>query len=367
MKIHINTIKTFIRMHIVTELFGLIGGLVTGVVILLSGYDASQNANSEIAYLPVALLLFVIILVPLIEEVAFRLALNPRRFYIGVASVFLLWQILQFIDAFFGTSVLGFASHLSLAVELTLVMVIALWAGFILRLTLPRDFGVSDTTFTLLNYLSAFVFAYFHIANYGKIDEVPWFVLLFVLPQFILGLRFGLIRRRLGFVYAYASHMLHNLVFILPTLVLVRIFSREEIEQIASLDFSPIHSLSLEQLALFVLASFFLNFIVTMFIAVGLCFYVYDKRQKSESISRGMLHMYNLAVPGILGLYRYGFSEVRRLLALNAIWTTVFLLAISVPTIYTEIGYFELFLVYSCTGYAALLWASYTNTLNKVQ
>jgi Type II CAAX prenyl endopeptidase Rce1-like len=367
MKIQLDTIKTFIRMHIVTELIGLIGGLCTGIVILLSGYDASQNANSQISYLPLGLLLFVIILVPLIEEIGFRLALTPKRVYIGVTLTFFVWQLLQFIDGFFGTNILGFTEGLSLTAELAIVSALSLWVGFLMRMFVPKDISLSETQFTKLNYISASIFAYMHIANYGQIGEVPWFVLLLVIPQFLLGLRFGLIRRRLGFMYAYVSHMLHNLVFILPTLVLVRVFSLEELEQIASFDFSPIQGLSLENLALFVLASFFLNFIVTLFVAVGICIYVYSKREKGETLSRLELHMYNLAVPGVLGLYRFGFEGVRKLLTLNAIWTTVFLFALSVPTIYTEIGYFELFAVYSLTGYGALLWASYTNSLNKVQ
>lgn len=354
-------------MHIVTELIGLIGGLVTGLVILISGYDASQNANSEIAYLPLGLLLFVIIIAPMIEELGFRLALSPKRIYLGITGVFFAWQALQFIDGFLGTKIMSITEHISVYTETALVFALAMWVGFMCRVYLPKDLHISDDSYTKINLISAFVFAYMHIANYGQIGEVPWFVLLLVVPQFLLGYRFGLIRQKLGFAYSYASHMLHNLVFILPSLVLVRIFSFEELEQIAGFDFSPLQNLSLEHLVFFVVASFFLNYIVTAFVAVGLCLYVLDKREKGGEISKTSLHMYNLAVPGILGLYRFGYAGVKRLLILNAIWTTVFIAAVSVPSIYTEMGYFELFAMYSLTGYGALLWASYTNALNKVQ
>lgn len=73
--------------------------------------------------------------------------------------------------------------------------------------------------FRLIFFLSALVFAYFHLSNYQLSITVLLLSPLLVAPQFITGLFFGYLRIRYSFMLGYFMHAVHNGFFIMISLI----------------------------------------------------------------------------------------------------------------------------------------------------
>ena len=130
--------------------------------------------------LPVLLLLGVI-LVPLLEEVIFRLPLRYRRNY-------LLRWVVYLSSAVRGKSVAD--GH-------------------------QQARKVWQRHYRWVFYGFAVAFAYVHMSNFGDVSSTMWLVSPFlVAPQLAAGLIIGYIRLRQGFIWGVVFHAMHNFVFL---------------------------------------------------------------------------------------------------------------------------------------------------------
>ena len=72
-----------------------------------------------------------------------------------------------------------------------------------------------DKNYRLIFYFSALCFGYAHIFNFGTLStSILLFSPILILPQFFMGSVAGYLRVKFGFMWSYALHFCHNLLFI---------------------------------------------------------------------------------------------------------------------------------------------------------
>jgi len=153
-------------------------------------------------------IIFIAILFPIIEELAFRLYLKRNSINVFI-SVFLTTYMI--VTTFFFKT-----SHFSLEKEGLLRITISLFLAFIGLYFYRKRF--LKIKFSFLYYFSAFLFGIVHIYNYDCSNpKVLLFAIIICLPQIIGGLFFGYTRIKYGII---GSIILHSLVNGLPHLIL---------------------------------------------------------------------------------------------------------------------------------------------------
>ena len=148
-----------------------------------------------------------LLLVPIIEEIAFRLYLIPKRWNIMLSSVFVIWELYLMV-------ITGPESPLEYTVIHCLVSItVGVLLFFILDKILPR------IKYSYLFYFSALFFGFLHfnafIYNDINIFSVLYVFLVIIMTSFV-GIVFGYIRVAIGFVYSILFHFLLNF---LPVMV----------------------------------------------------------------------------------------------------------------------------------------------------
>lgn len=154
-------------------------------------------------------------IVPLLEEVTFRLWLAPNLlfFFISFSLVTIQFAPMPFIDLLRATSLEALTPVAQIGFYLALSGVIVLWFWWRDRRG-QRYADFFHRYVAVYYYVSAIVFGLIHLTNYTAVGAW-WFAPLLVLPQLIGGFIFGYVRIRLGFWYAVLMHMAHNLLFTL--------------------------------------------------------------------------------------------------------------------------------------------------------
>lgn len=159
-------------------------------------------------------LISAILIIPIMEELSFRLALN------NFSSKFLAVSVSILLGMFLGAYLLKslWLPNSYLAQILTVYIYIVLSSG-VLYLILRSDFFKSkfDRIKTLWNtkpgyifYLIAAFFAILHINNLEIRTNDLIFIPLIILPYFIYGLSLGYLRIRLGIEYSIILHVIIN-------------------------------------------------------------------------------------------------------------------------------------------------------------
>ncbi len=139
-----------------------------------------------------------ILLAPLIEETLFRLIYVFNKRNLGIIILTSAGLIVFFL----------FRDNIS---KLIVFGSIALISCFLL-LFFRRSSDFFNSHFRFFFYSIALVFTILHIFNFNGITGPMTFLfLLFVLPQFVLGIILGYIRVTYGFIYAVLFHAIVNL------------------------------------------------------------------------------------------------------------------------------------------------------------
>ena len=187
---------------------------LTDWLIGLSGFSDEGVIQQE----EMNLLFFLtgVVIVPLVEEVSFRLGLAPN---LGFLFLSLFIGSIQFAPSPF---VAFFNDDASLILSKTLFY-LAIAGGITLFFWVRQRRGHPYAEFFnrymgFYYYIGAVLFALPHLSNYAD-QPVWWLGPFLVLPQFIGGLTFGYLRIRLGFWYGVLAHILINLLYHLGDLM----------------------------------------------------------------------------------------------------------------------------------------------------
>lgn len=160
-----------------------------------------------------------VFMVPVFEEITFRLWLVANPFLFFVSFVLTAIQMGVLIPFPF-TGLLTQAGIADAEVYGRIALYVAVGAFITVAFWVRERRGYPYVNFfrryvAVYYYASSILFGFAHLANYGYNVEPWWYAPFIVLPQLIGGFVFGYVCIRLGFLYAVLAHMSVNLLMML--------------------------------------------------------------------------------------------------------------------------------------------------------
>lgn len=160
---------------------------------------------------PFISILMLVILIPLVEELVFRLHLRLNRNYLHFNIVIIIAGIITMLASFVKLS------YMRILILSCGVILVALY--FLNKTKLDKKIlNIWDMKFGYVFYISLLIFGAIHITNYDKGFLKYLLLPLLVLPQLILGLFCSYMRISMDFFRGYLFHASHNIVTLLPVL-----------------------------------------------------------------------------------------------------------------------------------------------------
>jgi hypothetical protein len=203
---------TFIFTILSILLIIIIDNIIVNILNQKSIYNEIRNSNVQIknmfgGYSPI----FVIILIPFIEELIFRLPLNLKKSSIAISITFL---YLRFSGGFF-THLFNYKNFEDI-IKIVIALLIFIFSMNIMNQK-KLDF-IKLIYYKQYFYFIAVAFGLIHIINFHQINFYLFFLYpIYVLPQFFMGLSIGKIRVKYGFFWGWALHaMINSTSFLLP-------------------------------------------------------------------------------------------------------------------------------------------------------
>ena len=165
--------------------------------------------NIEISILD--FILIGVFVVPLIEEVIFRLPLVFKPFYLSISSCFSSLIIIS--KFYFHTGYLNFDNLFFIRLLIAIVIGIVMYLFTRKYTVLIERFW--DIYFKWVYYGSIIMFGSLHITNFELTKENLLLLPFLTLPQLIAGIYTGYIRVKYGFIYTLIFHSMNNLISLL--------------------------------------------------------------------------------------------------------------------------------------------------------
>lgn len=200
----INTILFVIIMYILAGILAIIIGITT------KGLNITNQTSNTLAERSTAMMfLFPVIIGPILEEIGFRLSLKFSRINMSLTSSVLTYFILSDIldvNYYFTTNYLLIRISASI---LTGVFIYFLFVNKKIQVLIKNFWNANSK---LILYLFAFVFAFWHITNFGSVKDLYFLMPILTIPQLIYAFTFSFIRLRIGVFYSIIVHSLFNLI-----------------------------------------------------------------------------------------------------------------------------------------------------------
>jgi len=208
--------------------------LITNYITNFLGYSQEENnkVGDFINQYPVLVsLLFIVVIGPLIEELAFRMPLTiiKNTFYLGV------YFLIYFLSP--------------LALELTNLspdskgninfITVVLMAPLFLYLSVYVNFEpikkLIEKYFTFWVYLLSIIFGFVHLGNYENFNRFWYLVPLLVISQIFAGFVFAFVRLKYGFLFAWFAHSAYNFIFSISLFLYSLVLGADKLKTIAAL------------------------------------------------------------------------------------------------------------------------------------
>lgn len=161
-------------------------------------FDSKINSNNSLGWK----LIFFACIAPIIEEVSFRLALNPSKFNLSISLAFqtvLYLHLLYLIDVNF---------YIRLLIMLVL--------GLFLNIYMPQKIeNFINKNLRLFIYYNIIFFGLIHTSNFDftSVSQI-YFIPFLILIQLLLGIYFSYMRLKYNFLIVLGFHIFHNFIFI---------------------------------------------------------------------------------------------------------------------------------------------------------
>jgi len=174
--------------------------------------ENTQNISMSERFSPFVFLLIGGIILPLIEEVGFRLSLNFKPIYLVLSSSVLTYYFVT--KAIFHTK--NTAIDESFVIRVISAVIIGLILFLICKVNIVKEKLTQfwSAHFRSIFYISCITFAWIHISKY----ELNWANIILLpiltLPQLISAIINGYTRVKFGFQYPLIFHMSTNLISI---------------------------------------------------------------------------------------------------------------------------------------------------------
>lgn len=200
----------FVVKTVLTVIIGVVMGLV---------YDPVNQTTSSMSerFSPAALLMVGVFILPLLEEVAFRLSLKFKPIYLALTLGVLGYYVSS--KAIYHAKLSDIHHHFESRMIIVLTIIIFAYP----LLSLPKVKKGLDRfwrkNFKWILYVSSFGFAWVHIFNYELSLEHLLLMPIITLPKLVGALSYGYARINYGFVYSFAIHICNNSIgFMVSTL-----------------------------------------------------------------------------------------------------------------------------------------------------
>ncbi|QKX05837.1 hypothetical protein HN014_13275 [Aquimarina sp. TRL1] len=171
-----------------------------------------QSVNMADRFSPLALLLVGGFILPLIEEIAFRLSLIFKPLYLSLSSSALLYYFLT--KAIFHTKISMVDESFALRISLALSFGGLLF--FILNIKKVNEYVANFWTakFRIIYYCSCLIFAWVHLSKYELIWVNILLLPIITLPQLCSAIIYGYTRVSFGLRYPLLLHITMNTIAI---------------------------------------------------------------------------------------------------------------------------------------------------------
>ncbi len=207
-----NFITKFIRFLVVLGINVAAVTIAVGIQYCFKNYDLIDIDILPILYKKkyveqLVSFLITIFIIPIIEELLFRLHLIPQKQNIRISIIILFLYLI---------TELVFISKSTFAISLICSLGAILLLGYIIFKKRIND-GIKEVwknKFRSVFYVTALVFGGVHIMNHKLSITNLIFAPIIVAPQIIMGLNAGYLRIKSGFKWGLLLHVVHNFVFV---------------------------------------------------------------------------------------------------------------------------------------------------------
>lgn len=203
-------------MFVVKFILAIIVGVSIGIF-----YDAENLSKSNMAerFSPLVLFFLTILVLPLLEEVAYRLSLKFKPIFLALSLSVLTYYIVS--KGVYHTKLSDVYDHFMERCLISLSIVIVTYPLF----SIPKiKKGLElfwKNNFRWVFYSFCLVFAWSHIMNYELTLEHLLLMPLITMDKLISGLCYGYARVHYGFIYSFAIHMLNNSIGFIVSMLLI--------------------------------------------------------------------------------------------------------------------------------------------------
>lgn len=162
---------------------------------------------------PLLIVALMIVILPFIEELIFRLPLRFKRAYL---IPFIITCI-----SFMGYNFLKImGTHILIAIFISIFSTVVIFLALYNHRISERFEHIWSSNYRAVFYAVASLFALYHLTNFKFSISLLIFAPIVVLPQFIGGLFMGFLRVKQGLLWGFFLHALHNAFFVLPVLLM---------------------------------------------------------------------------------------------------------------------------------------------------
>jgi hypothetical protein len=204
----IEIVLQYLTANLVVQL--ILGGAITYVLFLIDSRLGTTTTNELASFVQSSsyweLLLIGGILLPLTEEIGFRLPLHFHPVSLGISIVYIL-MLLHSVFSSQNSSFFGSNNLIMMGIFILIgssCTILFFWK----RTSIET---VWHTHFRWIYYGFAILFGFMHISNLSSSSLWIYFLSpLIILPQFISGLVMGYIRLQFGFLWGFAFHAIWN-------------------------------------------------------------------------------------------------------------------------------------------------------------
>lgn len=196
-----------IGLFIVKILFLIPISLLVGLV-----HDPENLTKASMAerFSPLMLVLVTVLILPTLEEVAFRLSLKFKPVYLALTSGVFLYYVLT--KAVFATKISAVDESFITRAALSVGVGLLLYLIINVKSVSEKLSEIWSNHFRTIYYLSCITFAWIHVFNYEMNLMNLLFLPLITLPQLMSGIISGYTRVAFGFKYPLFFHMATNLI-----------------------------------------------------------------------------------------------------------------------------------------------------------
>lgn len=157
---------------------------------------------------PIYFFLFSVFIIPLIEELIYRLPLKFSPLFLSISIALITYRLIS--KYFFKSLMYDLTSYPISRIAFAIVIAFLFYSIISQEKTSVRINLFWSKHFRWIFYIFTIWFAFIHINNYIPSSYNILLVPIITLPQLILGLTTGYMRINYGFVYAFFLHALYN-------------------------------------------------------------------------------------------------------------------------------------------------------------